>query len=67
MTFVKFLRLPLWVVLPLVVALGCQNPSMSGAECQEMCRADGKKVKQYRVGGVVPIFHPRPAVVCECE
>jgi hypothetical protein len=52
----------------LAVAYGCMGPPiMSAAECQSFCRADGKTVKQYRVGGVVPIFHPRPTVICECE
>ena len=40
---------------------------MSAEDCTAFCVANGKTVKSYRVGGVVPIFHPRPRFSCECD
>jgi hypothetical protein len=54
------------LLLVLVMPLGCMAPHVSMSECEMMCARQGQKVQVYHVGSVVPIFKPRPPVICEC-
>lgn len=49
-----------------VVSNGCMAPHISVSECEAMCARQGREVRLYKIGSVVPIFKPRPPVVCEC-
>jgi hypothetical protein len=49
-----------------LVLASCMAASMSVSDCVKLCEGQGSKVKAYRVGSVVPIFKPRPPVICEC-
>jgi hypothetical protein len=52
----------------LAVVTGCTlTPAISMEQCRSMCATQGRGIKKYQVGSVVPIFKPAPAVVCECE
>jgi hypothetical protein len=51
----------------LVTVAGCAAAKPSLDECQAMCSSQGQKVAEYRVGAQVPIFKPRPTVICSCH
>lgn len=58
------------VVLALLLSLsvgGCAAAQPSLEECEALCNRQGQKVAEYRVGAQVPIFKPRPSVICTCR
>jgi hypothetical protein len=51
----------------LLVLMGCMTPTLTAQDCVEFCKSGGKAVKSYHASGVVPVFHPRANISCECE
>jgi hypothetical protein len=55
----------LFMLLALII--GCTlTPAISLEQCRSICLTQGRSIKKYQVGSVVPIFKPAPPVVCEC-
>lgn len=50
-----------------LLAVGCADAQPSLVECEALCNRQGQKVAEYRVGAQVPIFKPRPTVICSCR
>lgn len=58
-----------WVFsLCLIGLLGCtQSPDISIIDCENSCRRQGQKLKNYEIGTAITIIKPRPTVSCECQ
>lgn len=64
----NFLRIPniTWIFLFLSISACSTTPGVSIEDCKNMCTKQGKGLKRYQIGTVIPIFKPVPTVNCEC-
>lgn len=53
--------------LMLLAMAACAEAQPSLRDCEAMCKRQGQSVGEYVVGTQVPIFKPRPSVICRCS